>query len=79
MVFEQLLIYDSCLRDNQNDTFKPSNSTDSKYNVTSRSCGQIINPRATADLSRKAILLRGLAITEDFEFVDQSAIVNTLG
>ena len=39
----------------------------------------MIHPRATADLSRKAVLLRGLAITEDFEFVDRSAIINTLG
>ena len=40
---------------------------------------QRINPRPIADLSRKALILEGLAITKDSKFVEQSKIVNTLG
>lgn len=40
---------------------------------------QRINARPIADLSRKAFILEGLAITNDSQFVKQSNIINTLG
>ena len=40
---------------------------------------QRINARPIADLSRKAFILEGLAITNDSQFVEQSKIINTLG